>query len=193
MRGTTIRPTSGTTGWLELRWLPVRILVYAVGISALHTCNYKVLAAALLRKIIGSTGSEEILAVMSSRSQLDEVVGDLHRFKGKRTPLSDLLFEVVQPLAIETIGSDLSVESAFDRWEYFLGLVEFHKSTIRGFLGRYHWKYRRDPLPARFRKEVEAQGTAWQALSTGFFDGSLQQYQQTADRFQERLDRVHWF
>jgi hypothetical protein len=117
---------AGTVVWLQLRWFPLVVLMYAAGIAALSARRFGMLAAALMPRVHGESSSSYeplVSAVLTPLNNLIENFKALpgherdlyprseHQFVQLREPLEQLLF----------LGE--GYEPLFDRFEVLLALA----------------------------------------------------------------------
>lgn len=175
--------------WLELRYYPALLTLYAGGISALARGNYETLAALLYKPT------------------------DLDRYSNEREPLifrahcsimTEYLAKTVAPKTIaaamlpgrlrfqeglwDSVRYYLPSEDQFqwciDRFEYFFGLVHTDLAIQRqcqwriwgprGYLPFKQHGHFIEQLKEAMSAEIETEGAEWAPLRAGMFGGSLE-------------------
>lgn len=113
-------------------------------------------------------------------------------------PRSEHLFKSLQPSLEDLLFLGRSYESLFDRFEVFLALVYADiTNNSWGPPGRFAWKYSKrlgeeNPF-SELIDEAKKDGDMWASLKAGFFQGSHKRFQEIADSYKERLDKLGWW
>lgn len=187
---------SGNSGWLELQWYPVLLLLYAGGIAAVSAGNYGALLA-LLHAPVRTAGKDQPLVTavtegLNDRTRAFRLLPDLERH---HTPCSDRLFDVFQPIFDELLFLGSDYERAFDRFEMLYGF-EYACTAERdwGPIGRFGWKGLRggaSPLMSLF-KEIEAANDTWPPVAAGLCGGFIEKAKSIAGVFTRNLAGSTW-
>ena len=199
---------AGKTVWLGLRWYPLLLLMYAGGISALSAHNYSSLATIFNTRLgghISGRGTQEaISATVSEILELDrnDMFKRLPGYERNYVPRSEYLFTAVQPAIEDLLFLGRSYEELFDRFEIFYALTYADLEDQKGHHfwgppGRFGWKARslgRSGGPyAALVAEATSAGDAWPPLRSGFFGGSIERFQEVAQRYEsELLSKLPW-
>lgn len=186
--------------WAELQYYPALMAMYSAGIACVATNRYETLSAILNqpRRPTRHDGKLELIVNVVhpgiARPTVESAMGYnnqhghiavSHHFS-KTTGLWEGLREV--------ISTDEEFDAAFDRFEYFLGLVVFdHKTSIGwnawGPVGmfQYHGLGFNFGLPQRISEEINTAGTAWPPLQAGLFGGSLDRLNATKEGYDRQI------
>jgi hypothetical protein len=188
-----------------LRWYPVLLLLYAGGIAAVAAGRY-----AHLRQLLGVSihhpaqlGARTTLigGVHAGLREIDSAFKVLPGLENHFTPRSDYLFALLrQPLDdLFLLGSDY--EDYFDQFEVLSVLQYAHEQAAKsggriwGPFGRFAWKFgmgdQSSPLHVVVA-EAEASGDAWEPLTAGLFQGSLQRFRDTAAAYSTDVSGRGW-
>lgn len=92
--------SSGTTGWLALRWYPALAVLYAGGIAACAGGGYDNLRELLHTRVVNRRGDEEpfVLAVTKSMTDVVDAFKLLPDRKQQHVARSEHLFETMRPV-----------------------------------------------------------------------------------------------
>jgi len=185
---------------VKFRYYPIQILMYTAGIAALSAKKYEVLKIVLTTKVQESYRDNYIPIIKLVTSN---IVSDFHDcFKwipGKEknhVPLSEYLFEILNPTIEKTLFIGNSYERLFDDYEVYCALV-YISITNRywGPIGRFGWKYSNYEENNPFKRvveEAENEKGNWMPLKVGLFNGSLDSYLKSAKVLKQRLDSLQW-
>lgn len=175
----------GYTHLNNLQLYPALLITYAGGICSLSAKRFNNLAAILRTpKYRDYYNHKKIPAIEKLQvfSVFDQNAGILvPRLNAERefTAASNYLLEVIRPFLRDYIPDDIKYEESFNIFEYLLAL------TFRDLLGmqwspvgRYGWCYKvRSSLEIspidEFIAEGQKEGSEWELLKAGFFDGSI--------------------
>lgn len=199
----------GKTVWLGLRWYPLLLLMYGGGIAALSAHNYTSLATIFNTRVgdhVSGRGTQEaISATVSEILEVDrgEMFKKLPGYERNYVPRSEYLFKAVQPAIEDLLFLGRSYEELFDRFEIFYALTyadleNQKRHHLWGPPGRFAWKRRSlgrsgDPYGALVAEATSA-GNAWPPLRSGFFGGSIERFQEIAQRYDEELlSKLQWY
>ena len=184
------------------------LLMYAGGIAALSSDNYRSLSTLLVTKLGNvATGEESQEAITPTVHGIREVQS-LNLFKtlpGHEkhfAPRSEYLFKVLQPPIEDQLFLGMSYEELFDRFEIFFALLhadvaERRKGHFWGPAGRFGWKHRSRVLGSPYDavvQEAQQYQTAWLPLQAGLFEGSLDRFVMVATRYRDEvLNSLPWY
>jgi hypothetical protein len=193
----TARSTGGTVVWLQLRWYPLLVLMYAAGIAALSAHRFEMLAVTLTARVYDDTGYEPLVStVLAPLSHLAENFKALpgherhryprseHQFVWLREPLEQLLF----------LGGDY--EPLFDRFEVLLALAfadsrdPSGQGDVWGPPGRFAYKQSGSNSPMDVLiTEATTAGDGWPLLASGLFGGKSARFLRVADAYRQFINR----
>ncbi len=183
--------------WLKLQSYPASLVVYASGITALATSNFRHLASMLLYPIHYDINREKSIAIQHLHVHIVMDFGlaqSLHpnNDNGRRyTPASDHVFDVMRPFISEYVPDKREYEELFDVLEYLMALVYWEDHGSWAPLGSLLWRQwgdfgmRDSAMLDEFVQRVQDQASTGDGLlAAGFFNGSL-------DRFNEVVESVN--
>ena len=196
-----VRPESGLSVWLAMRWYPAMLLTYAAGIAAVAGTKYENLHALFSVTVPDDSDQGDLVQALGrAASDLHQPFGALPGFERRHTPRSDYLHKLLEPVvdSVVFIGSDY--DDAFDRFELLFALEYMHRAErVLGRawapLGRYGWKQRRggtNPFSA-LMKDFETKGSQWEPLKAGLFSGSKERFASIASEFSEFIGRLQFY
>lgn len=184
-------------------WYPLMLLMYTAGIAALSERKYGALKIILETQVrFGSEHGNEtmpvIIPVISKLTGFHDEFKLLPGHEKHYVPRSEHLFKFLQPLLEDLLFLGRNYESLFDRFEIFLALI--YADTMNrdwGPPGRFAWKYSspiraENPFTALI-EEAGKYGDKWAPLKAGFFQGSYKRFQEIADSYKKRLDKLSWW
>jgi hypothetical protein len=187
----------------DLRRYPALLLLYGAGIASVAAENYFMLGALLLKpKTRDVHGKRESIcsAVYPSAVMVRDVARVLPGMDRHHTPASDHLHARLRGALVEFLPDDEEYDSAFDRFEYLLGLVyaDLKRRDVEGGwwgpFGRFAWKgshfHHEGRTAAIVDAEIEERGVDWPLLKAGLFAGSLEQLRGAKSKFDGYLSRL---
>jgi uncharacterized caspase-like protein len=199
--------SGGLTVWLNLRWFPQIITLYASGIASVEGNRYDSMYSLFFTPTY-TVGSEEtsnsfVESVASAFLELNRtnVFKELPGHERHYTPISEYLYKIIQPKLDDTFFVGKGYEDSFDTFESLFALViaDLNKQKGRGVwgpVGRFGWKYHRgrygSPLE-RILKQASDAGAAWGPLKAGFFGGSLERLKNVADEYSNMIGKLNWW
>lgn len=178
---------------LGLRAYPTQLVLYAGGIAAVSSGRYGHLLA-MLHTQLHSPHDDDRLIISAIPSMLRDAV---HAFKllpdfdRRRTPVSDRLFDVLQPVLDDLLFLGSDYERAFDRFELFQAVEHAHQMRGGWSGGRFEWKRSNDPLLALI-KEVENADDSWPPLAAGLCGGSVAKFREVLSTLRDAVSRRGW-
>lgn len=187
-----VRPESGLTTWLALRWYPAMLLTYAGGIAAVASSRYDNLLSLLSIAVPGDPDERDLVRALGRASaDLHKAFESLPDYARRYTPRSDYLYTFLEPVmdSVVFIGSDY--QNAFDTFELLLALEYIHRADrplgrVWAPPGRFGWRFRGDEDPlARLLKESESKGSEWEPLKAGFFGASRDRFATISAEFRQ--------
>ena len=200
-----LEPKSGQRIWLALRWYPMILLLYSVGISALAADNYNNLAAMFLTRVgnsrsIGSS-TELTLSIGEAILEIEriEAFKQLPGHERHYAPRSEYLFKLLQPMFDDLLFLGRDYERYFDHFEVLLALVhadleQVERSHIWGPVGRFGWKLK-DPDANPLKDvidEAERQKESWGPLHAGLFGGDYSRFENISTEYVKLVSSLNW-
>jgi hypothetical protein len=188
--------------WRTLQKYPAALVLFGAGTSAIHRRRYDLLAAILtevrLRDSLGDEPRSAALELALVRVFDRNAAQQLNPGQKWKTPESDHVHRILRESLRDLIPSDEEYDSAFDRFEAFLGLVFADEYDGRwGPVGRFAWKGGRfgtdmSPALASIVEEAESAGEGWGAFAAGLFDRSQEKFQAAVRAVDEVARQVAW-
>jgi hypothetical protein len=192
----------GTSGWIALRWYPLLLLLYSVGIAGVAGAKCGNVKAVLGEEIRSAhrPGEREplVITVVSGLSNTGDAFRKIEGLEDRKTARSDHLAEVLHDEIMSLGLSELEYEEAFDRFELILALEHAHLdapaggSRFWGPVGRFSWRHRHTDggLLGEMIREAEHEGDDWELTKAGLFGGSTERYLEVAGAYMEWLAKV---
>ena len=171
----------------NLQYYPALLLTYAAGISTLAARRFHNLAAILREpkyrdyRYNGIKPSIDGLNVGSVFTNRNEI-----RYQNGSTPANNYLFDLLHLVLRDYLPDDTKYEETFDTFEYLLALTYLDDvSESCALEGRFGWRYtgdnwNRSHLAEFVRTGVE-QGSEWELLKAGFFNGSTERFKEVVE------------
>lgn len=197
--------SSGTGGWLSLRWYPCLLLLYAGGVSAVSNRQYANLRALFCARTGGGvsrSGQSESLIVQVVRGFID-VADSFKLLPGHERHYvahSEYLFNLLKPELDKTFFLSSEYEAAFDRFEVLFALEYAHQTEqsdgrVWGPVGRFGWKFSGNAASNPYQElitEATACGKDWPPAIAGLFKGSPDRFLELAKTYSAHLGRRGW-
>ncbi len=201
-----LRPVSGRTGWIGLRWYPALLLLYFGGIAAVAAGKYDNLRMLLQANIPSPERSYEGVTLIRKISNALDDIGDAFKkipgHESQYTPRSEYLLQLLQPTMDGLLFLGIEYESQFDRFEVLLALEHAEQyareqyGRVWGPVGRFGWKLKgRDasnPLH-QVITEAEAQRDSWPPITAGLFKGSAERFKEIASEYYQMIAKLGWW
>ena len=201
-----LKPVSGVTIWIGLRWYPALLLLYFGGIAAVAAGKYDNLRTLFQANIPNPERSYEGMSAIRRISDALEDIGDVFKkipgHERHYTPRSEYLFKLLQPTMDSLFFMGIEYESHFDRFEVLLALEHAEQYSREqygrpwGPIGRFGWKSRRgagsNPLN-QVIDEAEAQGDSWPPTVARLFNGSTKRFKEIASEYSQQISRLPWY
>lgn len=164
--------------WGQLERLPVLILLYSAGISAILSEDFTFLGKLLTLKQRDRYGDKEtplIEDVNAIKSLENDYAHILYKPLKKYTPTSEFLFERLQKCFTELGTDEFQYTDCFDYFEYALSLLYLKQIEGNWFpLGRYGWRtksgYRKETTIARKEKEASEKKEEFELVNPFLFE-----------------------
>lgn len=217
---------SGNVSLLELRRVPTLMLGYSALIAGVHRSNYSAIRAVLVDARIREDRNEKIPAigwihpwvpfehvgladtvlaidVSASEPCSLEYIGELIRgSKGRRTPGSDFLHEVLREPLRSMILDDEDYTETFDKAEVLLSLFAIDAQTnTTAYLpspayGSFTWRYcHRQTFEQTVIDDIFSTALSGTLLAAGLFAGQEERLQVATQRILDGSKdvRMRWF
>lgn len=188
--------------WEAVKWHSVRLLFYSGGISAIASKNYQKLFRLFDIRVSLPNNSKNMVsvgeAILSVNSRIDNVYNKLIENDNHKTPLSEYLYQRMNPAFNEVVYLGPLFEPCFDKFELLYALDYIDREfddipeRVWGPIGRFGFKVYEDNPFRQLVEEAEEQKENWQPLRSGFFRGSYERFRKICTSFQERLQRFRW-
>lgn len=197
---------NGYTAWLDMDSYPALLLLYAGGIASIfggRLNNMHNLASLVNTMRRDDYGTQPIIVRINARKVAYEQVKLLTGFEGRKTPMSDHLFEVLRNGLIDLIPDDQKYEECFDKFEYYLALLYADYELISGNnepwapTGCFQWRYSMckfstvDMVRATVA-DVETQSDKCLVLQAGMFGGSVDRLNAAIEAVNAIVKRIGW-
>lgn len=190
--------------WTELRWYPLLLLTYALGISVVANDNYSILYNFLQTSVKFSRYSSHPIPLVlaledgfdTARQQFKALPGHERQF----TPVSEYLFSLLNNKLKDTVLFGDDYEDFFDRFEIVFSFQCAHERNriMKNYgwlpIGRFGWKYSRasDSSPLLLLcQEASQKKDEWPPIKAGFFGGVYEQFETIAQQYMQRLQNFH--
>jgi hypothetical protein len=199
-----LRYRGATTTWRALRWHPLILISYSIGIAALAANKYDNLAV-IFRTVVDDPsegrGPAPIAYALGEAMSRQNGTGAFKVLPGHEhdaAPRSDYLFERLRPEleALFFLGRDC--EACFDRFEMILSLAvgAYRRRLDRSFwvpLGRFAWEaksdYEHSPLQVAWQ-EAESGSGYWPAFVSDVFPGGWDEFRAAFDALEGFAQRA---
>ncbi|HMD85925.1 MAG TPA: SIR2 family protein [Terriglobia bacterium] len=192
-----------TGDWLNLRLYPSLLLLYASGISSVASERWGNLRATLVEPLFEKLNGRKrslILAVYPYSVIRPEIADQLPGMERRYTPVSDWLFIKLRESFRPLLPRDADYERCFDRFECLRSLIhadlqEKETGTTVQPLGRFAWKSfsASDSNPiTQLEADVTTAGSRWPLLACGFFDDSVERFQNLMNSLKQRVGSLGW-
>ena len=176
--------------WGDFFRYPALLTLYAAGIAAVAARRYELLASLLLIPIRSSQGREASPIVQSMypgnivrEGAAHLLLADQGLGQNLPVPTNQYFHLALRPVFADLIPAGDDYDSAFDRFEYLVSLVERDLDTQTG--GGYpmhRWfdrrargfTWRRSRMAERMGEEINQAGEQWPPLQAGLFGGSVE-------------------
>jgi uncharacterized caspase-like protein len=192
---------SGLSVWIELRWYPIMVMLYAGGIAAVAAGKYENLRSLFQAKVQDPERSRKqaniLYATFSQMNRVLEAFKSLPGHDSNYTPRSEYLFKLLQPPLDDLLFLGSDYEASFDTFEVLLAL-EYAVQAGRswGPVGRFGWKFSRGDESSPFHglvADAEAQGTSWPPARAGLVGGSVDRVKEIASQYSKGLANLGWY
>jgi hypothetical protein len=195
----------GLLAWLNLRWYPAILELYASGIAAVQGARYDSLADIFYAQVPPSDsqrGDNSFVWVVGKAILELTRMDAFKRLPGHErhyAPMSEYLFKILQPSLDDVLFMGKDYERAFDEFEVLLGLsvADIYNLTSQhtwGPIGRFGWKQRHGDGPlSRVVREARSAGSDWLPIKGGLFGGKPERLEAIAQEYVESVSRLGWW
>lgn len=204
-----IADTRGIHGGLEclinLRHYPTLLFMYGLGIASVASENFHNLAAILTNPTARNDNGEtrQLCEVVYPYAVIKNEVAHMMPGTSKSwTPISNHLHNTLRGVFRDYLHRDQDYDNAFDRFEYFLGLVNADLTRWDrspgwyGPPGRNVWKDARLMPVKRLRglidREMELSWENWPLVKAGLFGGSIDRAKTAKTNYDTFLGSLNW-
>ena len=189
----TEEPKGGRVAFLNLRFYPAAIALYAAGIGAVANEQYETLSRLLEDTPYYEFGQRKKLArKIWQRKAEDKDIWNKHILgRDLYVPISDHLSEILREPMRDLLPHEVRYNEVVDRFEYLCGLHEYQKSSW-GPVGRFIWKGRRQEsaIAKQLADELANEGEAWAPLRSGFLKKGTEEATKVLAGFEEHVQAV---
>jgi hypothetical protein len=195
-----IQTASGVNFWLALRWYPVLLMSYSMGIAAISSSRYENLAKLFHTPISElhqpSLEFPLIVSLGNGISDLHNAFKELPGHERQYVPRSEYLYKHLQPKLDDLLFLGSEYDWLFDKYELLFALEFGHqllkiKNHFWAPLGRFSWKRRDGGGPFnRLVKEAQFAKDDWAPLKGGFFDNSYERFLEISQKFEQRQQQL---
>jgi hypothetical protein len=172
---------SGNTGWIDLADYPPLLAFYSLGLGALSAARIGLVVRALRGGPVRFNPTDEGPWILRLHPwfALTDWFRALPGLEKHRQPISERIWQVLEPFCSEIAVTTQEFERIFDEWEMALSLESAHQRLLmsedpRTPVGRFSWKYFNEgqrSVVERFRKAISEQGRDWPYLKYGLCGG----------------------
>jgi len=195
----------GSSLWYRIHWYPMITLMYYLGIAAVAGGRFDSLLSMFSTPvaITDSTEMEETFLDSVRKAMLELAQSNMWEklpgLEKQYTPLSEYLYELLQPIVDDVLFTGKSYDNLFDEFEVHLALAmsdagtQLHNSDW-GHIGRFGWKqfhYDKGPL-LRIIENADRLDEKWEPLKAGLFGGDILRFLDVAKGFQARIQKLNW-
>ena len=188
----------GIALWLNLQHYPQTLLLYALGIGAIHGGRLP-LVDRLLTTLVRFSG-EEVQAVRRLppfcllRSDY-RVMQRLPGMERHYAPLNDWSYSVLRSLAKEVIPDDRQFEYTFDKFEILISLAYAYHSDRDGWvpLGAYGYRYgSRRRIINEIEESMKNEGDSSPFVKSQIYGRDLQECRDSLTTFKAAMTKLRW-
>ena len=189
----------GTVALINLQYYPALLLTYAAGISAIAAKRFHNLAAILKEPKYRDYRYNEKKPAIEGLNVWSVFTDSKYKWvpcqdaEHEYTPANNYIFDLLRPALHDYLPDDTIYEETFNTFEYLLALTYLNiVDESYSPQGRFGWRYTgrtmsglfedtwgRSPL-AEFVCTGIAQGSEWELLKAGFFNGSIERFEEIA-------------
>lgn len=196
---------SGSDPWSGLRWYPLVLQMYALGLGSVSSNCFGTLLGFLQMPVPDPSSrmsqAPQIMAITSGIAHARERFKSLPNHTRHYAPLSEYLFDFFADALGDVLFFGDEYEYTFDRFEVLLALQHsheyerLHEGRYRGPIGRFGWKFQRlrseNPY-ADVCREASRAKESWPPIRAGFFGASFDRFAEIASKQSEHLQKLPW-
>ncbi|MDI7230084.1 caspase family protein [Leptospira santarosai] len=197
---------NGLVVWLNLRWYPLIIILYIVGVVSVEGNRYDSLYNLFFTRIDPSLDSfgetfifEKITDVISELTR-NKIFNKIPGHENQYTPMSEYLFKLIQPKIENILFVGRNFERAFTEFEILFALTVAHSRIQKGKsgwgpIGRFGWQHLHSGNHSPLRiliEDARQKKQEWEPIKVGFFNGKFEQFDETANEFLKIADSLPW-
>jgi hypothetical protein len=200
-----IQLASGLNVWNAMRWYPILLLTYSIGLSAVASNNYEILYGYLHAKTIDPLNlRNEMPLIEASYYSIGDIHNAFKKLSGHErhfVPISEYLYKYFQPIMDDLLFLGNEYEPVFDRLEILIALEHGYERVKAGHMfwapiGRFGWKSRRgddsSPLYSLIAEGKKAD-SSWAPLKAGFLDSSFENFEKISSDLLNEVSQRSWF
>ena len=190
----------GNVALINLQYYSALLLTYAAGISALAAKRFHNLAAILKEPKYRDYRYNEKKPAIEGLNVWSVFTNSAYKWVPRQdaeheyTPANNYIFDLLRPALHDYLPDDTRYEETFNTFEYLLALTYLDiVDESYSPQGRFGWRYtgrtmsglveddwNRSPL-ADFVRTGTAQGSKWELLKAGFFNGSIERFKEVVE------------
>ena len=195
---------SRSNNWTSLRWYPLMLITYALGIGAGEANNYPILnhffQASSVKLPHATLRVPFVVALEESFGTIRDSFRVLPDHETHRYPASEYLFRFFKDKFQDLIFLGDDYEDIFDRLELIYSLQYAHEREkiysghVWGPMGRFGWKYSNggDSNPFKLLcNDASSKRELWAPTKAGFFDGSYERFEKLTKQYEQILQSIH--
>lgn len=186
--------------WSQLERLPVLILLYTSGISAISSEDFVLLGKLFISKQRDKYGDGDTLLIEENntiKSLENKYAQILYKPASRHTPTSDMLFDRLSD-CISSLGLDeFQYIDIFDYFEYILSLMYLKHVNGSWFpLGRFGWRtksgYRKETIITKKEKESSEQKEQFELINQYLFE-DYSEFEKFSGELKSQLETMRFF
>lgn len=190
----------GSVALINLQYYPALLHTYATGISALAANRFHNLAAILKEPKYHDYRYNEKKPAIKGLNVWSVFTNSTYKWAPRQdaeheyTPANNYIFDLLRPALHDYLPDDTRYEETFNTFEYILALTYLDiVDESYSPQGRFGWCYTgrtmsglveddwgRSPLAEFVHTGVE-QGSEWELLKAGFFNGSIERFKEVVE------------
>ncbi len=175
--------TGGIAFWLNLQRYPQTLLLYALGIGAIHGSRLSFIEYIATTNIRGRFSGESALAIMRlpPTCLLDTDHGVMRRLEGmekRHLPLTEWMYGVLRAISQEVISDDSRFEYAFDKLEMLISLAFIYHGKSDDWTPPGAYGYRRGNagrILKRIEGSLQTEGESSPFVVSGVFGRNVEE------------------
>jgi NAD-dependent SIR2 family protein deacetylase len=183
----------GTTAIINLLQYPAMLLMYAAGIAAVASENFKALSSAIREPEFRQRHEQETVPVAQWLTPPSVIESQLlpSGYSKHYTPCSSYSLDILRHPLSRFVPDEGTLAAASDIMEYLLALTHCDQtgSARYAHVGAFIWRYarKRENAVERFMKKGQEYGDDWALLKAGFFGGSIARLEKAEALLEARM------